>query len=558
MSIRLNKLLAGRGIGARRKCDTIIAEGRVKVNGRVVGEPGTLVEEQRDRIEVDGRPLPKAQPFAYFVINKPVGVITTLDDPQGRRTIAEFLPRGQRLYPVGRLDADTSGLLLLTNDGELAHRLMHPRYGVEKFYRVRLDREPGARQLERLAAGVEFEPGVVSAPARVRRIDPGFDAIMIEVAIHEGRFRQVRRMCEAVGLTVTGLHRVGYGPIRLGPLARGMWRELSEAEVERLRAASARPLRRPGAGERPARPVRPARPAPPAARRASRPPEGDEIEDTWIPGGGFAPDAADDEGGAEWPARAGRGRGDQGFRGEPAAKPTRGAMPWHAPEYRRGPKAASRPQDERRGPPDRVRARRDEPGRGGRDLPPRGGRAERAELPARPARAERPARFDRGERPGRFERGERPARFERGERTGPAERGGRPTRAERPARPARFDRGERPARFERGTRSEARRPDRGGRESSRGPRGDAPRPGRPGRQGGGRRDEARAPRGMEPRGRGPAREPRSGPGRGGSRRAFSPRPGREGGPGRSGGRPGGPSAGRRGGPGGPSRRPRNR
>jgi 23S rRNA pseudouridine2605 synthase len=117
MSTRLNKLLSTRGIGARRKCDTIIAEGRVRVNGRVVTEPGTAIEEQRDRVEVDGRALPGAQKQAYFVLNKPVGVITTLDDPQGRRTIADLLPRGQRLFPVGRLDADTSGLLLLTNDG---------------------------------------------------------------------------------------------------------------------------------------------------------------------------------------------------------------------------------------------------------------------------------------------------------------------------------------------------------------------------------------------------------------------------------------------------------
>ena len=240
MSTRLNKLLAERGIGARRKCDEIIQAGRVRVNGVTVSEPGTQVEEGRDKVTVDGRPLQGRSKLVYYVINKPVGVITTLDDPHGRRTIAEFLPRGARVFPVGRLDADTSGLLLLTNDGELANKLMHPSFGVEKFYRVRLDREPSSQQIERLKRGVRFDEGLVSAPARVRRIDPGFDAIMLEVAIHEGRFRQVRKMCEAVGLTVTGLHRVGYGPIRLGPLARGMFRELSDDEVARLQASTGR------------------------------------------------------------------------------------------------------------------------------------------------------------------------------------------------------------------------------------------------------------------------------------------------------------------------------
>ena len=241
MSVRLNKYLADRGIGARRKCDELIAEGRVSINGSVVREVGVRVDEQRDRVQVDGRPVGGRSKHVYYVLNKPVGVITTLDDPQGRRTVREFLPRGARVYPVGRLDADTSGLLLLTNDGELAHKLMHPRYGVAKVYRVRLSQEPRADQLRRLASGVRFDKDLVSGPARVRRIDPGFDAIMIEIIIHEGRFRQVRKMCEAVGLPVAGLHRVGYGPIRLGPLPKGMFRELSEDEVAALRSAGARP-----------------------------------------------------------------------------------------------------------------------------------------------------------------------------------------------------------------------------------------------------------------------------------------------------------------------------
>jgi 23S rRNA pseudouridine2605 synthase len=136
--VRLNKYLADRGVGARRKCDELIEEGRVSINGRVVTELGTKVEEERDQVAVDGRAVGGQSRKVYFVLNKPVGVITTLDDPEGRKSIREFLPRGARVYPVGRLDADTSGLLLLTNDGELAHKLMHPRYGVRKVYRVRL------------------------------------------------------------------------------------------------------------------------------------------------------------------------------------------------------------------------------------------------------------------------------------------------------------------------------------------------------------------------------------------------------------------------------------
>ncbi len=227
----------------RRKCDALIQSGAVRVNGQVVLEPGTMVEPERDRVEVRHRPLPPAAEPRYFLLHKPVGVISTLHDPEGRRTIRDLLPPGPRLFPVGRLDADTSGLLVLTNDGELAHRLMHPRYGVSKSYRVRLAQLPNAGQLHRLATGVEFEPGVTSAPARVWVVDATPDRAMLSLVIHEGRYRQVRRMCEAVGLTVLGLHRSAYGPLHLGELTRGMWRELSEAEVKSLRSAAARPAR---------------------------------------------------------------------------------------------------------------------------------------------------------------------------------------------------------------------------------------------------------------------------------------------------------------------------
>lgn len=248
MSIRLNKLIAWRGVAARRKADQLIADGKVRVNGQVVREPGTMVDEASDDVTVMNRPLPPPQRARWFMLHKPVGVISTVADPEGRRTVRELLPTGSRVFPVGRLDADTSGLLLLTNDGPLAHKLMHPRYGVQKVYRVRLGESPRPDQLRRLAQGVRFDEGMVSAPAQVRAIDPGFDAIMIEIRIHEGRFRQVRRMCEAVGLPVLGLHRVAYGPLRLGPLPRGEYRELTHEEVAMLRASSARPMaRRPAA-----------------------------------------------------------------------------------------------------------------------------------------------------------------------------------------------------------------------------------------------------------------------------------------------------------------------
>jgi 23S rRNA pseudouridine2605 synthase len=242
--IRLNKLLASRGIGARRKCDALIQAGSVRVNGTVIKEPGTQVTPDRDRVEVHGRPIPGRAALRYVMIHKPVGVITTLDDPEGRPTVRALLPPGPRLFPVGRLDAETSGLIIATNDGELAHHLMHPRYGVRKLYRVRLDRPPDGEQIRRLRSGVEFEPRIVSAPCEVRVRNARPERAEIEIVLHEGRYRQVRRMCEAVGLGVARLHRPSYGPLRLGTLPRGAWRDLSPDEVRRLKATSARPVPR--------------------------------------------------------------------------------------------------------------------------------------------------------------------------------------------------------------------------------------------------------------------------------------------------------------------------
>jgi 23S rRNA pseudouridine2605 synthase len=226
--VRLNAFLARSGIASRRGADELVKAGRVTVNG----EPGRLntVVGARDAVAVDGKPVAR-QPLAYVLLHKPAGVVTTARDPQGRKTVLDLVPREEgRIVPVGRLDADTTGALLLTNDGPLAHRLAHPRYGVEKVYEAELQREPSAEALRLLAEGVELEDGV-TAPARVRRLGPR----RIELVLHEGRNRQVKRMCIAVGARVARLHRPRYAGLELGRLAPGESRELSRAEVAALR-----------------------------------------------------------------------------------------------------------------------------------------------------------------------------------------------------------------------------------------------------------------------------------------------------------------------------------
>jgi 23S rRNA pseudouridine2605 synthase len=381
LSIRLNKLLAQRGIGARRKCDELIQRGAVQVNGAVVREPGTQVEPDRDRVVVNGQPLPGPAPLRYYALNKPVGVITTLHDPEGRRTIAEFLPKGPRLYPVGRLDADTSGLLILTNDGELAHRLMHPRYGVEKVYRVRVATAPNPGQVERLKRGVEFEPGVRSAPARVRVLDETPGGSLVSIALHEGRYRQVRRMCEAVGLQVMGLHRSAYGPLRLGELSRGIYRELSEEEVAALRSASARPNVR-------------------ARGHHSRVPRRHEGGGEGAPGRAGGPRAK--------PAR--RSAAEAAF-GVPSPEPRRGRE-GRGPRPRREGAEGQRPRRESNA------GERPRHERGEGERPRREGRADRR--PQRERREGARPRHDQGGRNG--PRGERPGGW-RGRPGGPAPRG---------------------------------------------------------------------------------------------------------------------------------------
>jgi 23S rRNA pseudouridine2605 synthase len=224
--VRLNRYLASAGVASRRSADELIRAGRVTVNGGVA-ELGTAVDEG-DRVEVDGRPV-AAEALVHLMLHKPAGVVTTVSDTHGRRTVLDLVQTPQRLFPVGRLDRDTTGLLLLTNDGGLAHRLMHPSHGIAKTYRVTVEGDPPDDVLARLAGGVELDDGP-TAPAQVRRIAPG----EIELTIHEGRNRQVRRMCDAVGHPVRGLHRSGYGGLQLGDLAPGRWRPLTAAELALL------------------------------------------------------------------------------------------------------------------------------------------------------------------------------------------------------------------------------------------------------------------------------------------------------------------------------------
>jgi 23S rRNA pseudouridine2605 synthase len=231
--VRLNAWLARAGAASRRGADELIRAGRVTVNG----EPGQLntFVQSRDRVELDGRPL-SLQRLTYVLLHKPAGVVTTARDTHGRRTVVDLIDADARVVPVGRLDADTTGALLLTNDGELAHRLAHPRYEVDKVYEVEVEGDPGDEALTMLREGVELDDGR-TAPAGVRRLGPA----RLELTIHEGRKHQVKRMCAAVGCPVRRLHRSRYADLTLAGLEPGAWRELEPHEVERLLSAADSP-----------------------------------------------------------------------------------------------------------------------------------------------------------------------------------------------------------------------------------------------------------------------------------------------------------------------------
>lgn len=231
---RLQKIISAAGITSRRASEELILNGQVTVNGAVVTELGTKADPSVDSITVNGKPLRVSEERLYILLNKPTGYITALKDGQGRRLVTDLLKDvPERVYPVGRLDYNTEGLLLLTNDGEWANRLMHPRHEVEKEYHVRVRGKVLEQQLKRMADGVELEDGK-TAPAVVRLVKSGEQNDWISVAIHEGRNRQVRRMCEAVSLSVVRLKRIRYGSLALGNLREGQFRYLTESEVAEL------------------------------------------------------------------------------------------------------------------------------------------------------------------------------------------------------------------------------------------------------------------------------------------------------------------------------------
>ncbi|TMM04529.1 MAG: rRNA pseudouridine synthase [Actinobacteria bacterium] len=247
--MRLAKYLAHNGVASRRASEDIVRAGRVSVGGEVVTDPARDVDDASG-VALDGEPLRAPRERVVYAVHKPRGVVSTARDTHARPTVVELAPRGAgRLYPVGRLDADSTGLILLTNDGELAHRLTHPSFEVPKTYRARVARGPvGDDAVRRLRQGVELDDGS-TAPARVRRLG----ADLLELTIHEGRKRQVRRMCEAVGHPVVELQRIAFGPLRLGDLAPGAARRLRREEVERLSAGRSAPSSPRARGRRAAR-----------------------------------------------------------------------------------------------------------------------------------------------------------------------------------------------------------------------------------------------------------------------------------------------------------------
>ena len=232
---RVQKALAAAGVGSRRRCEELISAGRVAVDGRVV-ELGAKVDPTRQVVTVDGERVATNPLLAYVLLNKPLDVVTTASDPQGRRTVMDLVPSRPRVYPVGRLDRDTEGLLLLTNDGELANRLAHPRYGVEKTYVAQVRGRPPKRAVRALRDGVDLPDGHAAARS-VRELGSAGDQTLLEIVLAEGRKREVRRMLGAVGIRLERLARVKLGPLGLGDLPPGRHRRLGPGEVRQLYAA---------------------------------------------------------------------------------------------------------------------------------------------------------------------------------------------------------------------------------------------------------------------------------------------------------------------------------
>lgn len=233
--MRLQKFLALSGVASRRASEKLIAEGHVAVNGHVITEMGVQVDENTDLVTLDGQPVHLEEEKHYLAYYKPVGEVTTVSDPEGRATVMDkFRDYPVRLYPVGRLDFDSEGLLLLTNDGDMMNSLLHPSHEVDKTYLAKVSNRVEEESIRRLRAGVQLD-GRLTSPAHVRVVRyEAFDTVLL-VTIHEGRYRQVRRMFEAVGHQVVQLKRVGFGPIQLGDLPRGQWRQLTPNEVRKLK-----------------------------------------------------------------------------------------------------------------------------------------------------------------------------------------------------------------------------------------------------------------------------------------------------------------------------------
>ena len=235
MQIRLNKFLAQAGVASRREVDKMIAEGRIEVNGQVVQVLGYKIDDEKDRVDVEGRRVEKEEELVYLMINKPPGYLVTLKDNFQRPTIQQLLPSlRKRVFPVGRLDYDSSGLLLLTNDGELAYRLTHPRFKVPKAYLVKVKRDPDPSELTRLEKGIYLD-GKKTAPAKIAQIRGDPKKSLLKIEIYEGRKREVKRMFQAIGHKVLQLQRINFGGLGLGNLKMGKWRFLTRKEIDSLK-----------------------------------------------------------------------------------------------------------------------------------------------------------------------------------------------------------------------------------------------------------------------------------------------------------------------------------
>ena len=308
---RLQRVLSASGLASRRRAEELIREGRVRVDGQVVTEMGVKVDPTVQKIELDGKIIPQ-QRLRYIMLNKPAGYITTTSDERDRRTVMDLVDVRERVVPVGRLDRPTEGLLLLTNDGDVAHRVMHPSFKVEKEYEALLDGHPPRRVLERLAKGVTID-GEVARPTMLRAVRNTEDGTVVRIALHEGRNRIVRRMFESVDYPVLKLIRVRIGPLQLGNIPKGAWRDLTGGELEQLREAlhlSDEDVLR----ETESRAVRPARPAQarPARPGGDRRPTG--ARTTGRPG------QRGDRRGPGGPPRSGRSGGRPGG-GRPGRRP---------------------------------------------------------------------------------------------------------------------------------------------------------------------------------------------------------------------------------------------